>query len=390
MRTDGGRDVALCYGPGSGAGVWAACVAALGVSGVLGGVSGAVGGDVAADPRVVDVIAFGSCAREYRPQPVWEDIVAHDPDLFLFIGDNQYSDLHPSPEGGRRQMRPVTDIARIQEAYGDLGAQAGWALINEQCPVLATWDDHDFGKNDGGAEYPLKAESQRLFMDFYGIPADHPMRTREGVYSSRMFGPEGRRVQVILLDTRYHRDPIDRNPRGRVNGLGPYVPTTDESRTMLGEAQWSWLAEQLERPAEVRIIGTSVQVIADEHGWETWGNMPHERRRLYELIDAKDASGVVFLSGDRHLMEISRHAPGVEGAPYAMWDFTSSGMTEEGERVVRDPNSDRVGPVRRTLNYGLVRLNWGEEDTEIVLEGRGFEGELLTRQSVWLSELRER
>ncbi|MEM7754109.1 MAG: alkaline phosphatase D family protein [Planctomycetota bacterium] len=345
-----------------------------------------------ANRGVLDVIAFGSCAREYQPQPVWEDIVAHDPDLFLFIGDNQYADLHP--EGDRRVMKPVTDIRRIEEAYADLAAQPGWALINEQCPVLATWDDHDFGKNDGGAEYPLKAESQRVFMDFYGVPADHPMRSREGVYQAQMFGPEGRRVQVILLDTRYHRDAIERNPAGRVNGLGPYMPTTDASRTMLGEAQWAWLGEQLEQPADVRIIASSVQVIADEHGWETWGNMPHERRRLYELIDEKDASGVVFLSGDRHLMEISRHAAGVDGAPYAMWDFTSSGMTEAGERVVRDPNSDRVGPVRRTLNYGLVTIDWGESatggDTEIALEGRGFDGELLTRQSVWLSALRER
>jgi alkaline phosphatase D len=75
-------------------------------------------------------------------------------------------------------------------------------------PVLAVWDDHDYGANDAGAEYPMKAESQRMFLDFFGVAGDSPRRRRPGIYDARVFGPPGRRVQVILLDLRYFRSPF--------------------------------------------------------------------------------------------------------------------------------------------------------------------------------------
>ena len=335
----------------------------------------------------IDVIAFGSCAREERDQPIWEHVLAAEPDLFLFIGDNMYADIRP--ENGKEVMRPVTDAAEIAAAYQALAAQPNWQRLRRRCAVLATWDDHDYGANDMGNDFPLRRESQQLFMDFYGVPAQHPMRSQAGVYHAATFGPEDRRVQVILLDTRYHRDALDR--KAVRDGLGPYAPTNDTGRTMLGEAQWAWLREQLLQPARVRIVASSVQVVAWEHGFETWGNMPHERERLYRLIDETGAGGVLFVSGDRHLMEISV-ARGA-GVPYPMWDFTSSGINQ-GAGEVRDPNSFRVGPVERQPNFGIVRIQWSSvagndrpTATAIHLEGYGANAQLLTRQTVWLDEL---
>ncbi len=342
----------------------------------------------------LDVIAFGSCAREREAQPIWTEIVATNPDLFLFIGDNHYADFWE--KDGKMVMAPVETVGRLEEAYAMLAAQPGWQRIQRTCPVMATWDDHDFGANDAGTEYPLKRDSQRLFMDFYGFSPADPARQREGIYSARVFGPTGRRVQVIMLDTRYFRDPLERatdaqREAGRAVGRrGPYVPTADTSRTMLGEAQWTWLAEQLKQPAEVRIIASSIQVVADEHGFETWGNFPHERQRLYGLIASTNASGVVFLSGDRHLTEISvdRGLSPERAVPYPMWDFTSSGMTQRPEPA-RDPNTLRVGPVRKETTFGLVRIAWGQtpETTSIAFEAIGDRGQLLTRQTVFLSDL---
>jgi alkaline phosphatase D len=166
--------------------------------------------------------------------------------------------------------------------------------------VLATWDDHDYGANDAGAEYPKKRESQQVFLDFFGVPKDHPRRKQEGVYNAHVFGPPGKRVQVILLDGRYFRSPLKKGYQPGEPGegrRGKYSPNTDPDATMLGEAQWRWLAEQLKVPAEVRLIGSGIQVVADEHGSETWGNFPNERRRLFRLIRDSKASGVVLLSG---------------------------------------------------------------------------------------------
>jgi alkaline phosphatase D len=337
-----------------------------------------------AAPDAFDTIAFGSCARERQAQPIWTEILATQPDLFLFIGDNQYADFWE--KDGRMVMEPVPNPGRIQEAYDALAAQPGYRRMQRACPIMATWDDHDYGANDAGNDFAFRAESQDLFCDFYGFGDNHPIREQAGIYHSRFFdGPRGERVQVIMLDTRYHRDPLERSTDG-VPRPGPYAPTGDTSKTILGEAQWAWLAGQFREHADVRILASSIQIVADEHGWETWGNFPHERDRLYALIESTNASGVLAISGDRHLMELSCDRD--RGAPYPLWDFTSSGLTQKPQ-AINDPNPRRVGPVRRETNFGLIRFEWGETvgQTAIHLEGYGDRGQMLTRQTVWLSDL---
>ena len=334
----------------------------------------------------VDVIAFGSCAKEREPQPVWQKIIDQDPDLFLMIGDNHYADFWM--KNGKMVMEPVPNVERIKEAYQALDAIDGFQKMKRQCPIMATWDDHDYGANDMGNDYQLRQESQQAFLDFFGFSKDDPARSQEGIYHARTIGDEGHRVQIIMLDTRYHRDPIERAKK-RKPGRGPYGPSANPSKTLLGEAQWAWLEKELKKPADIRLIASSIQVVADEHGWETWGNLPHERQRLYRLIAETKANGVFFISGDRHLIEICRDVG--RGAPYPIWDFTSSGLNQRSESL-REPNSLRVGPAFRETNFGIVRFQWGDNpaETQIHLEGYGGRGQLLTRQTVFLSDLQNK
>ncbi len=57
-------------------------------------------------------------------------------------------------------------------------------------------------------------------LDFFEVPADDIRRQREGVYWSQVFGPAGKRVQVILLDTRYFRSPLKKGFDSREPGEG--------------------------------------------------------------------------------------------------------------------------------------------------------------------------
>jgi alkaline phosphatase D len=178
-------------------------------------------------------------------------------------------------------------------------------------------------------------------------------------------------VQIILLDGRYHRSKLKPGFKGGEPGdgyRGKYVPNTDEGATMLGDAQWRWLEQQLKAPAEVRLIGSGIQVVPDEHGSETWGNFPDERKRLFKLIRDTKANGVVFLSGDRHLAEISRlpseHAVGVG---YPLFDITSSSlnapsgnMNKASVRFANEINSYRVGLTYFDVNFGCIHVDWNE------------------------------
>ncbi|MFK7789069.1 MAG: alkaline phosphatase D family protein [Phycisphaeraceae bacterium] len=326
--------------------------------------------------RPIQTIAFASCAKPNQPETIWQSVLATEPDLFLFIGDNVYVDQPRKPKG-------VEDFERT---YAQLASEAGWQKLVAEVPVLATWDDHDYGLNDAGKEFPLKQIAQQQFADFFALPKDSPVRQREGIYDAHLFGPAGQRVQVILLDTRYFRDALKRNPKGRGKGRGPYIANPDEKATLLGDAQWAWLEQQLKQPAQVRVIASSIQVVPEENGWEVWGNFPHERDRLYALIGSTKANGVVFISGDRHLTEISRDVS--DGVPYPMWDFTSSGMNEGGDRRVDEPNKHRVSDSRRVANFGVITIDWEAESPALTYETRGKDGGVILKQVVPLSKLK--
>ncbi len=335
-------------------------------------------------------IAFGSCASQNYPQVVWDAINDLKPDLFIFLGDNIYAD--------------TTDMAVMKSCYDNLAAIPGFAKLRASpTRILATWDDHDMGANDAGAEYPKKDEAQKLMLEFFNEPKDSPRWKRPGVYESYLFGPAGKRTQIILLDTRYFRsalklmDPLykeldPKNPLADKDGYvikstGRYAPNRDPNATVLGPAQWKWLEEQLKVPADLRIIGSSVQFVADDQPWEKWGNFPLEQQRFYKLIKDTKASGIFIISGDRHRAEISRTDRAI---PYPLWDITSSSLNSPSKPDTQDePNAYRVG--RHNFvdsNFGLLNLDWSSPDPTLTMEIRNTSGKVQLTQSLKLSSLK--
>ena len=185
-------------------------------------------------------IAMGSCVRQGDPQPIWKAVAESKPDLFLFLGDNIYGDSK--------------DMRVLRKKYSQLAAEIGFQRVTRTCPILATWDDHDYGADDAGVEYPKKVESQQIFLDFFAEPADSVRRQTPGIYDAKVIGPPGQRVQIILLDTRYFRGPLKLKPRKPGEKRGDrYLPNPDTSVTLLGETQWTWLEEQLRQPAGLEV-----------------------------------------------------------------------------------------------------------------------------------------
>lgn len=317
-------------------------------------------------------IAFGSCVKQSNPQPIWKTVVESNPDLFLFIGDNIYGD--------------AMEAEILQTKWQQLGKNQGFQNLKRTCPILATWDDHDYGWNDAGREYPLKRESQKLFLDFFDEPADSPRRKRAGIYDAKIIGPEGMSVQIILLDTRYHRSKLrkGRNLVERGEGItGTYLPDSDPAKTMLGEAQWKWFEQQLKQPAQLRIIASSIQLISNQHRWEKWGNLPRERERFFELLHKTKANGVIVISGDRHTAEISKLDIGLG---YPLYDITSSSLNQS--HVWRSElNPDRIGGMYYDENFGMISIDWSESDPTVRLQIRDMKGRIAIQTHHALSEL---
>jgi alkaline phosphatase D len=291
-------------------------------------------------------IVFGSCLKQVD-HPMLARTLTLPMDLFLFLGDNIYADTR--------------DMTVLRAKYDALKASRFFQELRRRVPVLATWDDHDFGANDAGAEYPFRRESQAEFLRWLDEPADSPRWRRDGVYDARVLGPAGRRVQVILLDTRFFRGPLRRAAQGEpVLVGGPYRPQTDRSVTLLGEAQWRWLGEQLRQPAELRIVVSSIQFVSEFSGAEAWANVPHEKQRLLDLLRETRAAGVLFLSGDRHWCELSR-MDGPTG--YPLYDLTVSALTEKHPRGTTSENQYRALPqTYHDVNAGHLHIDWAAAD----------------------------
>lgn len=299
---------------------------------------------------VLQRIGLGSCIDESRPQPIWDAVLAARPDLFLFGGDNVYASEQPWSR------------AALLAAYATQARVPGFARLRQTVPHLAIWDDNDYGLGDGGAEFAHQQASKDAFLDFWQVPPDDERRHREGLYTARLYGPPGRRVQVILLDGRWFRSPFTpAQPRGP--GRERYVPDANPALTMLGDVQWRWLEDQLRQPADLRLLVSGIQVLAEGHGFERWGNLPAEQQRLFDLIGRTRAGGVVFVSGDRHIGAVYRRS---EGTPYPLHDITSSGITHPWA-AASEPGPNRLGPLVTVQHFGLVDIDWAGRTVTLAL-----------------------
>jgi len=328
-------------------------------------------------------IAFGSCAKHWQYQPIWATIKDQDPDLFLFLGDAIYADTDGTTAW------TVTE-KQLQGEWNRLADKPEYQRFRSQVPILATWDNHDYGTHNGGVDFKLKEVSKRIFLDFFAEPSESARRKRTGLYDAKLFGPEGKRLQIILLDTRSFRgpfkgDPRDKEERKRIGKVGKYIPHDDAKVPFLGEEQWQWLEAELRKPAQLRLVCSSTQIIPNTKGMDEWGCYPLARKRLFDLIDQTRAGGVILLSGNVHFAEISR----ADAPAYPLLEFTSSGMTHIDLEYANANNPFRLAGPMADLNFGFLEIDWSAEPApHVFMRAIGLDGKAEFEHSLSLNRLR--
>jgi len=292
-------------------------------------------------------IAFGSCGYQDQPQPILTLAASYLPDAFIFLGDNIYGD--------------TDDMDTLRAKYRRWSEKPEYKKLDSATRILATWDDHDFGRNDAGKHYPHKEQSKEIFLEHFKEPANSPRRQHPGIYHAEYIQQDDRIVQIILLDVRTFRsdllryDTTARLPRDNYFYALDYKPHTSSDSTLLGGEQWKWLEAELKKPADIRLLCSGTQFAIEFNGYEAWANFPHEQQRMLDLIRTTKANDVYFLTGDVHYGEISRiDNPG----SYPIYDITSSGITSTWDFPT--PNKNRIeGPVMDN-HFGLLTITWGK------------------------------
>lgn len=296
------------------------------------------------------VIAFGSCNKQYMTNKLWSEISKHQPNLWIWGGDNVYAD--------------TANPQKLLKAYQQVLQDSNYQNLVQKTQIMATWDDHDYGKNDGGTEFKGKKMAQQKFLDFLGVPKSDVRRKQAGVYHAQDFLTAKGHIKVIVLDTRYFRTSL---LKSRQKGKR-YRPNLDSKATVLGKAQWQWLANELNKStADFNILVSSIQFLSSEHGFETWGNFPLEQEKLKALLVASKAKRPLLLSGDRHISEISTIT--VPGLPHPLVDFTSSGLTHAYNGFTGEPNRHRVGEVISTISFGLLYFDFSSKSIRMEMRG---------------------
>ncbi len=310
-----------------------------------------------AEPQVSPLtIAFGSCNDQKKENLLWKEIVKHQPKVWIWGGDNTYSDTD-NMDTLKRHYQIVLDNSDYQN-------------LQKNTQILGTWDDHDYGLNDGGSEWAAKKECQQAHLDFMGISKTDKRRNQEGVYNATIVKTKQGTVKIINLDTRYFRSPLTKNPSVKKR----FIPNKYGEGTMLGAAQWAWLEKELNTQiTDFTIVMSSVQILSNQHGFETWGNMPHEVDKFKKLLQTVKTKNVLVLSGDRHISEFSKTT--IEGVNYPLIDFTSSGLTHAYTAYTFEANPFRIGEVVPKISYGLLLFDF--KNKAITMQIRGINDVLL-------------
>ena len=270
-------------------------------------------------------IGLGSCLDQDYPQPIWQSIKKEDLNYFIFLGDNVYGDTR---YGSLRKMKSAYDKQKkvLPDFLNDIS-------------IFSIWDDHDFGINDGGADYRFKRRAQELYLDFWEITKDDDRSNREGIYFSKNEIFFDKKFKFIFLDTRFFRSKL----KGKKSN---YIENIEPDATILGNAQWTWLENELKSDFDFLFIFSSIQIIAKDHRFEKWSNFPNERAKLFELLEQFNDKTILF-SGDRHRAGIYRKNGIIE--------LTSSSMNKPGSSF-SETDSYLIGKTYPQENYGVLEI----------------------------------
>lgn len=317
-------------------------------------------------------VAFGCCMDHSERQDVFDALNLADPEVFVFLGNTVDVD--------------AGDMDDMLEAYDVLNRFRGPKVLRRQSAVMSMWNRTDYAiDGQAGTNNPLKYAVRNHFLTFWREPISSPRMFQEhGIAKAVVFGEAPQRVQVIMLDGRWNRDPltrvgwVERLKRALDSEQGPYLP--NPSATLLGDAQWQWLAEQLQEPAEVRVLMSATPFFAPVNGYDSWAMYATEQQRLVEMLQQLQPQGLVLATGDRGFGELAKID---DVLSYPLWQVTSGYLSSASEAPYRF--EQRHGEAFEQARYGQIEVRW-QDTPELILSLRDVDGRALVEQSVGLTD----
>lgn len=240
--------------------------------------------------RGIVTAGFASCANA-SAEPVWQRMGLLGVDYVLFGGDTPYID--------------TGNLATIRSKHRAFLETPFMSDLIRKTPTVGTWDDHDFGLNNGnGLSVGYKNLTRQGFVEYRAH--ERFGEGSEGVFHKLDTGP----MEIFLLDPRWYSQTEP-------------SPVDPAQTTCFGPEQWQWIRDSLlvsRAPFKVLMMG---QIWQDKKNGETDDMFTYwyERDALLDFVEENQIPGVVLVGGDVH---VSRHLIHPRRVGYDLQDFIIS------------------------------------------------------------------
>ncbi|GKS57431.1 hypothetical protein YTPLAS18_09580 [Nitrospira sp.] len=295
------------------------------------------------------------CRQGPRGYPILDRIRAMRPQFLLFLGDLVYADEPcdvPPNEPGSDYRATTLDEFRGKHRY-QREARSLQDLLAD-VPVWAMWDDHEVRNNFSGPTDPQMPAGRQALLDYWPIGTSATDPTR--LYRSLRYGAD---LEVFILDTRQYRSP---NPER--DGPG---------KTMLGQAQLSWLIERLTRStATWKVVATTVPLAnsrkssrAGIPGNDSWARADDgtgfetELAAILQACRARGVQNLIWLAADVHYVQGTAFDPDDDGV-VDFHEFIAGPLSAYYGRPVTPPPTFRPTVLfsgTDLSNFGVVTVS---------------------------------
>jgi len=287
--------------------------------------------------------------------PTFVALLGLSPTFVALLGDQIYADY----DGDINIGPPNSVVPALRGKYAR-NFDEHFQAMSSKIPIVAIWDDHDYGQDNSDSTYRYKEEAKKVFKESYPL---YPFQVEdEGIYYQFKIGD----VDVFVLDTRWYRSPMDVDD--------------NEDKTMLGEEQLEWLLNNLKlSTAPFKIIFSSVSMndyggdtSTGRDGFDSWMGYTFERNKILSFIEEHQIYGVMVFSGDQHypsghilnwnipLNSVSQTDTSIvyslSDLERAVFDFSSSPFhytRATGHPLIPDHQNDPL------YSFEVFRAEWG-------------------------------
>ena len=305
------------------------------------------------------VFAVASCMDDkWKNQHIWKELLSFEPDMIFLIGDVVYADKYISEISFENLSSRYLETVKTLPLY----------KTSKLIPVLAIWDDHDYGMNNGHGNFKYKQKMTRLFRDFFPLPEKHSHLSKGPGIS---FTLRTKKQNFIFTDGRSFQ-----------------TPPQSDTPSLWGKKQENWILKNLSNNPSWIISGT--QILGRHHSFESFETGFPENFKMMMNRIMKTSSPAFFLSGDRHLSELLKIDSKEETwAEYNTYELTTSPIHARTYPKKSDFVLDarHIHHIPNKLNYAVIKSRVEKDQTwDIQLTVYGLSKEKLFSENLRITK----